>query len=64
MSRILAVVDAYDAMTSDRPYRGAMSHEEALEELKKYAGSQFDPQLVEIFVRLLAGEREGCGEKF
>lgn len=51
-------------MTSDRPYRGAMSHEEALEELKKYAGSQFDPQLVEIFVRLLAGEREGCGEKF
>lgn len=64
LSRILAVVDAYDAMTSDRPYRGAMSHEEALEELKKYAGSQFDPQLVEIFVRLLAGEREGCGEKF
>jgi HD-GYP domain-containing protein (c-di-GMP phosphodiesterase class II) len=40
-----------------------MSHEEALEELKKYAGSQFDPQLVEIFMRLLAGERESCTEK-
>ncbi|SHJ80942.1 diguanylate cyclase [Desulfofundulus thermosubterraneus] len=63
LSRILAIVDAYDAMTSDRPYRGAMSHEEALEELKKCAGSQFDPQLVEIFVRLLAGERESCTEK-
>ncbi|WP_245574419.1 diguanylate cyclase [Desulfovirgula thermocuniculi] len=57
LSRIMAIVDAYDAMTSERPYRGAMTHEEALEELKRCAGSQFDPHLVEIFVRLLAGEK-------
>ncbi|MCL6449445.1 MAG: diguanylate cyclase [Armatimonadetes bacterium] len=54
LSRILAIVDAYDAMTSERPYRGAMSPEEVLEELKKGAGTQFDPHLVEIFMRLLS----------
>ena len=48
--RILAVADAYDAMTSDRPYRKAMPHEEAIVELKKFAGSQFDPRLVDIFI--------------
>lgn len=51
-SRILAIADAYDAMTSDRPYRKAISKEEALAELKKCAGTQFDPHLVEIFVVL------------
>jgi HD-GYP domain-containing protein (c-di-GMP phosphodiesterase class II) len=48
--RILAVADAYDAMTSDRPYRKAMKHEDAIAELKKFAGSQFDPRLVEVFL--------------
>lgn len=50
LSRILAVIDAYDAMTSDRIYRHALSIEEAVQELKNHAGSQFDPQLVEIFI--------------
>ncbi|MTI81661.1 MAG: diguanylate cyclase [Firmicutes bacterium] len=51
--RILAIADAYDAMTSDRPYRKAMSTEEAVKELKRCAGIQFDPQLVSEFVQLL-----------
>jgi len=48
--RILAIADAYDAMTSDRPYRKAMNHEAAVAELKRCAGTQFDPQLVEKFI--------------
>jgi diguanylate cyclase (GGDEF)-like protein len=51
--RILAIADAYDAMTSDRPYRKAMSHEAAIAELKKCAGMQFDPELVEQFTSVL-----------
>ena len=49
-ARILGVVDAFAAMTSARPYRDALSYEEALEELKKGAGKQFDPHLVEAFI--------------
>jgi len=48
--RILAIADAYDAMTSDRPYRKAMSHEDAVNELRRCAGTQFDPNLVELFI--------------
>ncbi|GBF35308.1 adenylate/guanylate cyclase [Desulfocucumis palustris] len=51
--RILAIADAYDAMTSDRPYRRAMTHSDAVTELEKCAGTQFDPRLVCIFVRVL-----------
>lgn len=50
-SRIIAVVDAFDAMTSDRVYRPALSTEEAFAELRKGAGTQFDPQIVELFQR-------------
>lgn len=52
-SRIIAVVDAFDAMTSDRPYRGAMSVDQAIEELKRESGTQFDPQVVEAFLQTL-----------
>ncbi len=55
-SRIIAICDAYEAMTSDRSYRPAMSPREARDELRLCAGSQFDPQLAEIFLRLLARE--------
>ncbi|MFZ5643642.1 MAG: PAS domain S-box protein [Bacillota bacterium] len=48
--RILAIADAYDAMTNDRPYRKALSHEKAVSELKKFAGTQFDPNLVPMFI--------------
>jgi diguanylate cyclase (GGDEF)-like protein len=54
-SRIIAVVDAFDAMTSDRPYQLAMPSEEALEELHRNAGSQFDPAVVDAFTKVLAG---------
>ncbi|RQD73749.1 MAG: HD-GYP domain-containing protein, partial [Candidatus Syntrophonatronum acetioxidans] len=56
--RILAIVDAYDAMTNDRPYRNALTKEEAVEELKRWAGMQFDPYLVEIFLEVLKEEGE------
>lgn len=50
--RILAIADAYDAMTNDRPYRSAMSHDQAISELRRCAGTQFDPELVEMFIRI------------
>jgi diguanylate cyclase (GGDEF)-like protein len=53
--RILAIADAYDAMTSDRPYRKATSSQMAIEELKKYSGTQFNPELVEIFLSIISG---------
>lgn len=49
-ARIIAVADAYDAMTSDRVYRPALGHATALAELQKASGTQFDPQIVEFFV--------------
>ena len=53
-ARIFAVVDAYDAMTSDRPYRKAMPPDAALRELKRYAAIHFDPPMVEAFTRVIA----------
>ena len=49
-ARIIAVADAFDAMTSDRPYRKAMGREEAKKELKRCAGAQFDPKVVNAFL--------------
>ncbi len=54
--RILSIVDAYDAMTNDRPYRKAMAPAAAMAELRRCAGTQFDPRLVELFVSLAAPE--------
>ena len=52
-ARIAAVADTYSAMTSDRPYRNGMGHAAAMEEIKKNAGTQFDPDIVEKFVRMV-----------
>ncbi len=52
-ARIIAVADAYDAMHSDRPYRKGMDHVSALEELERFKGAQFDPQLVDLFIQAL-----------
>lgn len=54
LSRILAVADAFSAMTMDRPHRGGLSPEEAHQELCRAAGTQFDPQIVEAFGRIVA----------
>jgi polar amino acid transport system substrate-binding protein len=53
-SRILLVADAFDAMTSDRPYRAAQSMEEALDELRRHAGRQFDPRCVDALDEYLS----------
>jgi putative nucleotidyltransferase with HDIG domain len=52
-ARIIAVSDAYDSMTSNRPYRKTLSKEEAMRELLKWAGRQFDPNLVSVFFGIL-----------
>jgi HD-GYP domain-containing protein (c-di-GMP phosphodiesterase class II) len=53
-ARIFSIVDAYDAMTSDRPYRAAMSHEEAMKEVRANCGTQFDPAVVDAFEQLMS----------
>lgn len=57
-ARILAVVDAFDAMTTDRPYRKAKTKAEALAELVSLAGKQFDPQVVKVFKKVLRRQGE------
>lgn len=56
-ARILAVADAYDAMTEDRAYRKAMPHEQAVEEIIRNAGSQFDPHIVTAFLEVVQEKR-------
>jgi HD-GYP domain-containing protein (c-di-GMP phosphodiesterase class II) len=56
-ARVLAVADAFDSMTSTRSYRGARPIEEAIAELRKWSGTQFDPAFVDAFVAAI--KREG-----
>jgi putative nucleotidyltransferase with HDIG domain len=60
-SRIIAVADAFDAMTSDRVYRAALSVDEAIAELRKGRGTQFDPQIVDLFETALANRSQSTG---
>ena len=60
-ARIVAIADAYDAMVHDRPYKRAMSHDQAIAELRRHAGTQFDPELVEPLLRPVRGPRPGAG---
>lgn len=50
-ARVFAVVDVFDALTSDRPYRSAWTKEQALEYIRAQSGKHFDPQVVELFLR-------------
>ncbi len=59
-SRIIAIADAYDAMTSDRTYRNALSENEAIQQLKINSGTQFDPLLVDVFVGILEEKSENA----
>ena len=59
-ARVLAAVDAYTAMTEIRPYRDARDREEALEELRRNAGTQLDPTVVDALCRVLTGESAGA----
>jgi two-component system cell cycle response regulator len=61
-ARIVSVCDAYDAMTSDRPYQRRLGHDEALVELHRCAGTQFDPAVVEAFCRVSARETADAAE--
>ncbi|GEM_PF-4087500 len=54
LSRIIALADSYDAMTNDRVYRKALTQEEAMEELRRNRGTQFDPYLCDIFLQILS----------
>ena len=57
-ARIILACDAYHAMVSDRPYRKAMDHREAIRELGRHAGTQFDPQVTEVLIGALYGKRQ------
>jgi putative two-component system response regulator len=56
-ARIIAIVDAYDAMTTDRPYRASLSDAEAIQRLRKARGTQFDPDTLDVFLDLLTAGR-------
>ena len=60
-ARIIAVLDAYESMTAGRPYREPYAEGEAVAEIRRCAGSQFDPRVVEEFVRVLGAEVEPDG---
>lgn len=61
-ARIVAVVDAFEAMTSDRPYRKAISPEDAIRELQRCAGTQFDPEVVEAFASVVVEHAEEAND--
>jgi two-component system cell cycle response regulator len=63
-SRIVAIADAYEAMISDRPYSPAMPHQDALDELLRQRGTQFDPELVDVFVALVGDGLTESGERY
>lgn len=69
-SRIIAIADTYDAMTSSRSYRRALSHQEAIDEIKRCAGTQFDPELAGLFISIsdeintIKQDPDGCYPKY
>ncbi len=62
-ARIFAVVDCFDAITSDRPYRAALHMGRAIEIIKQGSGTQFDPTVVQAFLQVMAEEPRAGGDK-
>lgn len=60
LGRMIAVADTYDAMTSDRPYRKALPHALACQELERCKGTQFDPRVVDVFLKKIEIYRDDC----
>lgn len=58
IARIITLADSYDAMTSERPYRNSLSAEEALLEIRKNSGTQFDPEIVRVFMENVIDKQE------
>ena len=63
-ARILSIADAWDAMTTDRPWRKALTHDVAIQELRTCGGSQFDPELIERFISVVKTRRFAPGDRF
>jgi diguanylate cyclase (GGDEF)-like protein len=63
LARVLTVVDSFDAMTSNRPYSNRKTHEEAIEELKRYSGTQFDPFIVKEFIEVIEENKDNINIK-
>lgn len=59
LARVLTVVDSFDAMTSNRPYNRRKSYDEAIEELRRCSGTQFDPDIVELFIEVIMENKRG-----
>lgn len=62
-ARIMSVADAFDAMTTERPYAKAMTKQEAIKELKRESGKQFDPDIVSAFLKILEAQKHPVSEK-
>jgi len=58
VARVFAIADAYDVMVNDRPYKIRMSNKDALEEIKEKAGSQFDPNIADVFIKIMEKEEQ------
>lgn len=58
IAKIISIADTYDAITTDRPYRKGLSHEWAIQEIKRFSGSQFDPEYVNAFIKAFEKQKE------
>ncbi|MBU3129842.1 hypothetical protein KPL52_19530 [Clostridium tagluense] len=59
--RILTVVDSFDAMTSSRPYNKRKTYQEAVDEIKRCSGTQFDKDIVDSFIQVIMESKNGLG---